>query len=37
MIFKFLHIATMFSAVAASLGPSFILQRVTRHAEGPIG
>jgi hypothetical protein len=35
VIFKFLHIATMFSAVAASLGPSFILQRVTRHADVP--
>lgn len=35
MIFKFLHIATMFTAVAASLGPSFVLQRVTRLADVP--
>lgn len=35
MFFKFLHIATMFTAVAASLGPSYVLQRVSRNATVP--
>lgn len=35
MIFKFLHIATMFTAVAASIGPSWLLQRVGRSADVP--
>jgi len=35
VIFKFLHIATMFTAVAMSLGPSYVLQRVSRHATVP--
>jgi hypothetical protein len=35
VIFKFLHVATMFTAVAASIGPSYVLQRVSRNATVP--
>ena len=35
MIFKFLHIATMFTAVAASIGPGYLLQRIGRSADVP--
>jgi hypothetical protein len=35
VIFKFLHIATMFTAVAASIGPAYLLQRVGRKANVP--
>ena len=34
-IFIFLHVATMFSAVAASLGPAYVLGRIGRHADVP--
>jgi hypothetical protein len=32
-IFVFLHVVTMFTAVAASLGPAYLLQRIARSAE----
>jgi hypothetical protein len=35
VIFKFLHIATMFTAVAASIGPAYLLQRIGRSADVP--
>jgi Na+/alanine symporter len=35
VIFKFLHIATMFTAVAMSIGPAYVLQRVSRNATVP--
>ena len=34
-IFVFLHVATMFAAVAASVGPAYVLQRIGRSADVP--
>ena len=34
-IFVFLHVATIFTAVAASLGPAYLLQRIARSADVP--
>jgi hypothetical protein len=34
-IFVFLHVATMFTAVAAALGPGYLLERLGRSADVP--
>ena len=34
-IFVFLHVATMFTAVAFSLGPTFVLRRIGRSGDVP--
>ena len=34
-IFVFLHVATMFGAVAISLGPTFVLRRIGRSGDVP--
>jgi hypothetical protein len=34
-IFVFLHVAAMFTAVAASLGPAYLLQRIAHSADVP--
>jgi hypothetical protein len=34
-IFVFLHVATMFAAVAGSIGPAYLLQRIGRSADVP--
>ncbi len=34
-LFVFLHVATMFTAVAMALGPAYLLQRIGRQADVP--
>lgn len=34
-VFVFFHVATMFTAVAFALGPSYLLQRIARMADVP--
>jgi hypothetical protein len=34
-VIVFLHVVTMFTAVAAALGPAYLLQRISRNADVP--